>query len=62
MVGVRVLTPVALTPDARVVRAVGSRSDVEKNWVPFEHNRSLHLAYSLDPHVVLRVPPRALRA
>ena len=54
MVGVRVLTPVALTPDARVVRAVGSRSDVEKNWVVWgEEGGRLLISYSLEPHRVL---------
>lgn len=26
----------------------------EKNWVPFEHNKQLLLAYSLDPHIILK--------
>lgn len=54
--------PILLRPSASVLRAVGTVSDVEKNWVPFVHNGTLHLSYSLDPHYVLRVHPAALAA
>jgi hypothetical protein len=54
--------PIAIRPAAAVLRIVGAVSDVEKNWVPFTHNDTLMLSYSLDPHIVLRVPPLTLQA
>lgn len=29
----------------------------EKNWVPFDYNRTLHLGYTINPHVVLSSSP-----
>ncbi len=29
--------------------------DVEKNWMPFEHNSELHIIYSVDPLTILKV-------
>ena len=54
--GVRALEPVALVADDAVFGAAGRRSVVEKNWVPWALNGSLYMSYSLDPHIVLRVP------
>ena len=53
---VRALEPVALVADDAVFGAAGRRSVVEKNWVPWALNGSLYMSYSLDPHIVLRVP------
>ena len=41
--------------------AASGGSVVEKNWVPWALNGSLYMSYSLDPHIVLRVPCRAPR-
>lgn len=33
----------------------GKNSEIrEKNWVPFESNGELHLAYSIDPHLIFQ--------
>ena len=48
--------PIALAASAEALRLSGAASDVEKNWVPWVHNGSLMLSYSVDPHIVLRVP------
>ena len=50
------LEPVALVADDAVFGAAGRRSVVEKNWQPWALNGSLYMSYSLDPHIVLRVP------
>ena len=52
--------PLALRPSRAALAIAGASSDVEKNWVPFEINGTLYFSYSLDPHMVLRVPPEAL--
>ena len=52
--------PLLLRASPAVLRTAGAASDIEKNWVPFVYNATLHLAYSLDPHLVLRVSPQAL--
>ena len=44
--------------NTRLLRAPGG-GEVEKNWVGWEHNNSLMLSYSIDPHIVLRVPTPA---
>ena len=54
--------PILLQPSLAAQRAAGAASDVEKNWVPFQHNGTLMLAYSIDPHLILRVSPAALAA
>jgi hypothetical protein len=54
--------PIALRPSQAALAAAGAASDVEKNWVPFEHNHTLYLSYALDPHLVLRVAPAVLAA
>ena len=48
--------PIALAASAEALHLSGAASDVEKNWVPWVHNDSLMLSYSVDPHIVLRVP------
>jgi hypothetical protein len=35
----------------------GGQSFVEKNWMPFSKNNTLHFIYSIDPLVILRCDP-----
>ena len=56
------IRPILLRLSDEVLRLAGAISDIEKNWVPFEYNGTLYVSYSLDPHVVLRLPQEELNA
>lgn len=60
--GLRPTAPILVRASHAALRAAGAASDVEKNWVPFVYKGTLHLAYSLDPHLVLRVSTAMLTA
>ena len=53
-------TTFQLYDDKKLDFTEGPPNGWEKNWVPFAYNNTLHLAYTINPPVVLRLTPAQL--